>query len=188
MCADIVIKTSLLRQSMDNVTCIFIAFQNFANTLFNNNNPNFSHFGKIRQKTSFLSENDILLKDNNYNYNHSKNHNNNNNKLKKNPSYDLNDKKIEITESLLLKLNNTGNKREIRLTEESDCDCSLPKIKSKKDESSINIPDLNDQNEVSNIDNNNSTRKVNNNQNNTKREFSIPNNKLNIIKKKYNFN
>ena len=39
-CVDIILKTSLLRQSMDNVTCIFITFSNFNNTIFTNYQEN----------------------------------------------------------------------------------------------------------------------------------------------------
>ena len=36
LCIDMIIKTSLIRRTLDNVTCVIIAFSNFQNTLFEN--------------------------------------------------------------------------------------------------------------------------------------------------------
>jgi len=60
-CVDIILKSSLLRQSMDNVTCIFIAFSNFNNTLFENYND--YKIEMIKKNCANINEHNIRIKE-----------------------------------------------------------------------------------------------------------------------------
>ena len=75
-CVDIILKTCLLRQSMDNVTCIFIAFSNFNNTIFENYNE--SRIETIRKNCSFINEYNIHIKEDESNKSNNQNNQNNN--------------------------------------------------------------------------------------------------------------
>ena len=179
LCVDTVIKTSLLRQSMDNVTCIFIAFQNFQKTIFNTTINNNDLLEIIRQNCSFKCDNDIKLKQENRTYIPTET------KLKKSTSIDFNNdhkpKKVDITDALH-KLNNLNNRKE---NIEENSDYILPKLPAKdKENSSTNIPDLNEINDISNIENKINIKRMNN----SKREISNPNNKAIALKNKFNFN
>jgi len=180
VCVDTVIKTSLLRQSMDNVTCIFIAFQNFQKTIFNTTINNNDLLEIIRQNCSFICDNDITLKQENRTYIPTET------KLKNSTSIDFNNdhkpKKVDIIDTLH-KLNNLNNRKENNIEENSDY--ILPKLPAKeKDNSFTNIPDLNEINDISNIENKINIKRMNN----SKREISNPNNKAIALKNKFNFN